>query len=997
MDIFQTFRKKAETTPKEIMIYEEGRQISYLEAYQMVNYWSLEIEKKLSGDEKRVLLKLNHSYRIIIAILSVMKLGASFVPIPSDADPKYIRKIMSYCETDVIISDSYHADFSRQIIMTEELPLDTMTLASKASRHYSYGPQDEVYVLFTSGSTGEPKGCAVLYHNLQYIITNMIHISHCKKNSIYLFSTPYTFDVSITEIFSFLYGAKIFVNDIKNYDDYQKIPSHITKHHITHLAFSPSAFKNMLRTFNAQDWQRMSQSLECVMLAGEVFHKEIFEEWAKSEWDFRLLNLYGPTEGTVYALGHELFKTDNYEGSIPIGLPLEGCHYQIDQPNEAGIGELVLIGEGVVKGYINNTQEEKKRFKKLPDGENSYRTGDLVSVKNNIVYYHGRSDDQVQINGIRIELGEIEYRIKQIPSVEEAVVLYEDQRLILFVQLSYEDYLEEKLKAHLPRHMLPNIQKRVDEFPLNRNNKIDRKKLLEIYKLEKQGKEDLGNLHAVSLEEKILKLMNVCLQGKGTLSAVSDDFYEFGADSLDTFLLISQLEQELKCKLPIDLIYQLRTPREIALRISRDESVEGEREVRAATQNEKAYKNLPTLTAQVKTYLYPFTVNSTNTYQALYLQGYYYYKRLKSTVTFTYELDEGYDEKEIQTVLAELIANHPILYTELEEIDGLIYFKEKPIPADFSVPVFDAGVSDIPWTSILLDNYSEELYYCRYHQGLLALFILVKQYNRYTILGLLDHTIADGASISLLKNKLGELLKGKKQEKVPAYQNYCWKIYLANRDIDEALQHWYLKYLKKCHIQNKDRLLTLKTGSSYLTVEISKLSFQNNLDLTKYISFLVGQKLSPVLQQDHLSLRTMVNLREYSNFPYQNSLGDLHCSISMFYKAGESYAHFSDRAERVYALFAEDFFRHSSYLMNRSGVDLQKKKQLQAITEAADIVSINYGGTLTEKELKSYQVDVPKMQARLNKIHPRLYVTAFMTSQTLHIFMNKELNKVNGG
>ncbi|MCJ0565716.1 AMP-binding protein, partial [Enterococcus cecorum] len=187
------------------------------------------------------------------------------------------------------------------------------------------------------------------------------------------------------------------------------------------------------------------------MLAGETFKKDIFVEWKNNNWNFDLWNMYGPTEATVYATAFKLSKDADYPSSIPIGRVLEDVTYFIDKKDDRGIGELVLGGKGISGGYINNDDENNKKFINI-NNKRYYRTGDLFSEdKHGVLYFHGRNDDQVQLNGIRVELGEIESRILGISEVVEAVVLYNQKKLIAFIQVRNNIDLQPKLVEILPR------------------------------------------------------------------------------------------------------------------------------------------------------------------------------------------------------------------------------------------------------------------------------------------------------------------------------------------------------------------------------------------------------------------------------------------------------------------------------------------------------------------------------------------------------------------
>lgn len=984
MDIFGTFLNEVKEKPDQIMIYDDRLKLSYSETLQLVNHYAYEIENATKGNNKRILLNLSHSYKIVIAILAVIKTGNSFVPISKKYSSTQYKVLSSICDTDIIITDKHLNDTDmKEIFMADSINKDKDILHTT---HQHYSDDDEVYVLFTSGSTGDPKGCSVTYKNLKYIIKNMISISKCNNDSKYCFTTPYTFDVSMTEIFSFMYGASLFVCDTSEYEKFRNFPYFIKQNNLTHLAISPSGLKNMYYSYTEDELNAMGDTLKCVMVAGEAFKKEIFEKWKENKWNYSLWNLYGPTEATVYATGYELSRKKTYSNFIPIGHSLLGATYSIENKDDNGVGELVVGGEGITNGYINNEIEKQKRFF-YKENVKFYRTGDLVSINEGLLIHHGRNDEQIQINGIRVELGEIESQILKIPGVHEAVVLYNNNILIATVQLNEQIDIKKMLKQKLPRYMIPNIFRVVESFELNTSNKIDRKKVLKDFLEEsKKKKNQYTNEKSETTEIEILSIMKECLQNKGEINSITDDFYECGANSLDTFLFINKLEKKYNKKISVDNMYSLRTAENISNYL-----LKNAHETKSIVSAKTEYNKIPDLTLKVKDYLYNKNEEVNNMYKALYLQGFYYHHKLNSAITFTYSVSDRFQADQIKEAIQILIKQNNILASKLQEDNNILYFKEYNISEDFKIPEIEFESYDHNMLDFISDNYSHEMYYSRYNGGYLSLFILVKQGNNYTVVGILDHTIADTASISLIKNKLGEILSFNNVSKSLSYKEYCQMINLKNNNIKEALNHWYINKLKLCKTDNKNILFKGDMETDYLKIDISEIPFESNLDIVKHLGYIVGTKVNNILEQEYLSLRTIVNLREYKNFAFKNTLGDLHSSVSMFWRKGNTFEEFSKRADKVFSVFTEELFRHSSYLMNNSNVDETSKNQLKNITDNADIVSINYGGTIEENDLNDYIQSTPKLQEKLFNINKRIYVTAFMCNKKLHVFINKKM------
>lgn len=983
MDIFRCFVDRVKNTPKEIMIYDGEREISFDEVFQMVNYYSERILEKTGGRRKRILLQLEHSYRIIICILSILKTGNSYVPIAKDASVERIKKIGEYCSSNIIMTDTQHFYDMNEIYLGEDV-----CNQEGSFDYFRFNNKDEVYVLFTSGSTGKPKGCSISYRNLCYIMRNMLKIGAWNSSSRICFSTPYTFDVSTTEIYGFVYGAGIYVCNTAKTDLFKRFPYIVFDNKITHLALSPSSLKNMFNAYTNEQLDLMGEALKCVMVAGEAFKKEIYYRWSDSGWNYRLLNLYGPTEATVYATGYELHKGDVYENSIPIGKTLDGCVYYIDKEDKNGVGELVLGGEGVASGYINNPDEHKKRFI-MKDNMLYYRTGDLVSLDNDILYYHGRNDDQVQINGIRVELGEIESRINELDEIKENVVLYYNGILIAFLIMQKNmvfsiSEIRSKLLKRMPRYMIPNSFKKVDKFQLNESNKIDRKRVLEDYLKEKNK-----SLFTESVDsdcELVLRMMKDCLEDNGAALTINDDFFEFGGDSLNTLLLITKLESAFQVTLDSDIIYSCRSCKKIVQYI--DEMIKNSR-MPIAENEDIVYDMIIDLTKQVKHYLY----NNNNfikcSYEAMYIQKYYYDRKLNSPISFKYEIGTDYTLAEVKEAILKLLLENSILNSKIRVKDDWVYFDEFE-PEKLEIPVIELPYENRMFIDFIIKNYSEELFYSRYSRGFLSLFILVKIAGRITVIGMLDHTIADGASVSILKLKIGDILNNKNHQETIAYRDYCQYIRSEQCNIDTILDNWYMKLLDAGKIKNKKQLLeSRETKTCHYVLE--NIQDDSNTSIIKCVGYWLGKKLHDWIENECVALRCIINLRDYCNVSLKSTLGDLHASLSFFYCRGDSYNMFSDRVEKVISLLGDFCSHHSLYIEDNRYSDETRVGELTNLIDDAEFISISYQGVVTDEELVQYEKEMSEAHSRLSSANARLFVTVFYNRGNVHIFLNKKI------
>lgn len=993
-DLFDIFYKHAVENPEDVMIYTTKERITYGDALKIVEHCANEIISATGSKSTRILLYLDHGYKIITSILAVLKTGNSYVPVRKEEHLSNLYDIASYCNSNLVITDSVLPDNFQQIHLPDN-PLCFIDYVS--SEHYCYKPEDEVYVLFTSGSTGKPKGCSVTHQNLCYILSNMVEISAVEKGDVYCFSTPYTFDVSATEIYSFMYGAKILVFDPSRYDCFKVFPQIMANYGVTHYALSPSGLKNLIDAYDDVQLETFVSHLKCVMVAGEAFKKSIFDVWESRKWSFRLLNLYGPTEATVYATQHEFHHGDILTDGVPIGTCLQGCSAFIDQPNELGVGELILCGEGVSAGYINDSIANKEKFIQI-NGMQCYRTGDLVSQKNGLYYYHGRNDDQVQVNGIRVELGEIEHRILAVNEIREAVVLHHDNLLIAFICLKpdcentfYE--IEERVKSILPRYMYPNIFRFVDKMPLNASNKTDRKRLLSEYLSEK--KQYTSRKVQKDTEATVLGLMKDCLSDKAVSYDECLNFFENGADSLDSFLLLTKLEKEYNLPLGIDIIYLYKTHTRISQYI--DEQISCNDDV--CNENSDSltisdlYSKIPPLSEEVKRYLYRTNVTLIDKYKAIHTQKGYYRSFFEGAICFDYVLPHHYTSSEIKTALIRLFKNEPILYSRLCCENSGLFFEQYDVDESLMLPSISVEQVSSEFLEFILKNYSKEVYYARYHNGFLALFMIVQDKLSSYILGILDHTIADASTVSILKSKLGSVLMNEQLSQGLSYKDYCSRVQKNNRDVSKVLSSPYFQKLLMAEYPDRVGFVeNLCPQHSYFVRDVQE---GGSIDKSIFLSYIMGQLVGRLLPNKYVGIRTLFNLREYNGYSFKGTLGDMHVGITLVYEKGMAFKRFFQEAIASLNVFSEKMFCPTYIVEDETLGTQEERAKLELMLDNANLLHVNYLGEFNDSELDNCKASIHALQDHLYSITKAIYVTAVSNNGHLHIFVNKTLEDVN--
>ena len=996
-DIFGEFINRVMCSPSDYMIISEEIKISYEEAYKYVNFISEKIIEATNGERSRIILRLTHSHKIILSILAVLKTGNSYVPTRRDLSAEELMEIACDCNTTVIILDEDEPIDMHRIILSANIDAG-MIVPTKD--HKVYSTNDEIYVLYTSGSTGKRKGCSITYGNLLYIIENMRVIGQGEIGDVYCFSTPYTFDVSTIEIYSFLYGAKIFVCDTGMYEHFKRFPKLVNEFSITHLAVSPSSLKNMIRSYDNAQWSLMNHSLKCVMVAGEAFKKEIFEEWDKERWSFRLINLYGPTEATVYATMFELQHGDDYTNGIPIGKCLNNCEYTIDKKDGAKIGELILLGAGIANGYINNRQESEHRFLTI-DNKKAYKTGDLVSEHNGLVFYHGRNDDQIQINGIRVELGEIETYITAIKEINEAVVLHYKGVLIAIVLLNRGETMDDErlktmLQQQMPRYMIPNIISFVSEMPLNTSNKIDKKKLLNDFLTQKNTSAlDVRDDGVDDVQNKTLKIMRSCLEDKPFLLREKDDFFENGGDSLSAVLLTTELERCFDLKINVDMIYLLRTAEKIAQHIHNN-SLGGikrnPKNIENRCKGVELFSKLIQLNTCIKEYIYETDTMPTSHYDAIDIQNAYYKRNTKLVVSFVFDLENSYSYDQIKRSLVDLLRSNPVLRSKLIMQPNKLIFEEYDIPSKISFPEIYLESEIETVIDYIEKNTANEIYYARYLNGFLSLFVIVQMPDKTKVIGFLDHTIADAHCVSIIKRDIGASLAGKPIGIPKKFEEYCKCIKENNSELEKVSTNWFIGQLRSTVINDRKRAIEEFTiGPTSLVVPRPKES--SSSEISVYIAYVIGGLLLKRLSNDSIALKTIIDLRESPESYFYSSIGDYHHSIPLYYKRGMPYEEFRENSRNIITMYTHHYFSPKDAIRFDLMAEKSARLELAEVMHNCSITTINYIGECEEKDLSQFRTEVVAAHDGVLRNHfaSNINITAVSCGETLHIFMNRGL------
>jgi amino acid adenylation domain-containing protein len=443
-------------------------------------------------------LRLRRGNKQLASILALIKLGKAFIPLDTDWPEHRVNQIVEQADLKLII-DKQTLDG----IPLEDLPTDSLNIEAKSL-------ESTFYALFTSGSTGIPKGCVIS----EFAFLN--YLDHCRNNyfqnadgsNIHVF-TPLTFDFTLT---SFLGGIAFGCSVILHSEDdniYDSLYIALNDDKSSVLKLTPSHI-----SLAEKDWFSLSSS-KILIVGGEALTEFQIAKCLDGTTN-RLINEYGPTEATVGCVYYEIKPND----APLIGLPINGMGVMILDEDSRLVskgqeGELCLFGNGLSDGYLNDVKRTDQSFQKW-NGDSSfliYRTGDLVKMQHDgQLLFISRKDGQIKLNGYRIETDEISFAVKEICGLNSHSLVIENgpsKQLVTFVEglLPNINILDE-VKKWLPSYMLPSRIIELDNFPVTTNGKFDHQKLrrnyLEKYKQEAFDKNEILNIQEILEEWKML-------------------------------------------------------------------------------------------------------------------------------------------------------------------------------------------------------------------------------------------------------------------------------------------------------------------------------------------------------------------------------------------------------------------------------------------------------------------------------------------------------------
>jgi amino acid adenylation domain-containing protein/thioester reductase-like protein len=559
----QKFQSFSASSGSRIAIRSQDRYLTYGELHAQAAGLAQQLHARGVRPGQLVLVFMPRSPASVAAMLAVMMSGAAYTVVEASGSPQeQLSRIAQIAPDLVIVAEELEPLAARSGLPYCLTGFEQTAAAPAALQALPAVSNDATaYVLFTSGSTGVPKGVAVSHGNLAHYCTGLIEKLGLPGGMTYAHVSTLSADLGNTSLFLSLWsGGTLYLAGEHERKDPLAMVTALQRHHVNVLKITPTHWRAILDT--AQAAGAHAARLDWLILGGERLQTSLARKTLESGLARRLVNHYGPTETTIGVAIHPVALDSlcaDDVASVPIGRPFGQTTVRIktadDRLGTVGCeGELYIGGPSVAQGYRHQPETTRERFVSLERaGDRYYRTGDWVrSDAQGTLTFLGRVDRQVKVNGYRVELEHVERVLQTLPAIRQAVVVHHhhedrDHLLCAYEGVAQPDApLREEARQCLPGYMVPAVFLHHACLPTNANGKVDtltlKRHLIEALLLKRAPRPAPG-VAAPAGEDLRDALMRLFGQYVGTPEFSPDDnFFDLGADSLDAIQLISELQ-----------------------------------------------------------------------------------------------------------------------------------------------------------------------------------------------------------------------------------------------------------------------------------------------------------------------------------------------------------------------------------------------------------------------------------------------------------------------
>lgn len=495
--IVRIIKDWSEKTPNAIFFDEGETSFSFSELEKASNSLAFYLEENFKN-KKNIIVYGGQSSRMVIGFLACTKSGHGYIPIDAHTPVERVQMILEESDATCVLALNEWPLRDMKVPLIDQVLFDELIKKDeKPSLKDVVSGNDIYYTIFTSGTTGKPKGVQITYSNLESFCDWMTSEFSLKEGQRFLCQAPFSFDLSVMDLYpALLTGGTLVPMEKQMVESFPLLFSSIPKMSLNVWVSTPSLVEICLLNpdFNSEKLP----TIENFQFCGEELPHIVAQKLIDRFPDADIYNTYGPTEATVAITSVPITQSvlDDNE-RLPLGKVKSDTQLIIlnDEGvalSEGEVGEIIIVGPGVSVGYFNNPEKTKEAFFSY-NGQPAYRTGDAGLIKNELLYYKGRLDFQIKWHGYRIELGDIDHHLTMIETVRNACVVpkynknHKVQQLIAYVvckDLINDDeketinYLKDQLLNSVMDYMVPQRYVFVESLPLTPNGKVDRKFLI---------------------------------------------------------------------------------------------------------------------------------------------------------------------------------------------------------------------------------------------------------------------------------------------------------------------------------------------------------------------------------------------------------------------------------------------------------------------------------------------------------------------------------------
>jgi amino acid adenylation domain-containing protein len=575
--VHQLVELQAERRPDAVAVVHGEKQISYGELNHRANQLAHYLRKHGVGLETRVGVLMERSVEWIVALLGILKAGGVYVPLDGSYPAQRLRFMVEDAAVRLLLTESGQPNLDAEEVVYLDAGWEWLESESGENLEHVTQAEDLAYLMYTSGSTGQPKGVGVTHRAINRLVSNTNYVKFDENDRVAQISNA-SFDAATFEIWgALLNGSRLVVLEKETALSPAELGRKLVDQQISVLFLTTALFNHV-----GQTQPEIFGSLNYMVFGGDAVDARSVQRVLEAGKPRHLVNGYGPTEGTTFTTAYEATEVDIGARTIPIGRALSNTEvWVLDQQGWMApvgvVGELCIGGDGLARGYLGRPELTAEKFVPHPysreAGARLYRTGDLVRYRSdgNIEFLR-RMDQQVKVRGFRVELGEIESVLNQYWAIRESVVVDTkdssgNTRLIAYIV--FEDGVEATaseilalLQEKLPSYMLPSAFVTIEEIPLTANGKLDRRALPQ------PEQNDVGVSFVAPRSEMEKLVADIWREILGIKQVgVESNFFDLGGHSLLATRVMNRIRERCGIELPLRVLFETPTVASLAARL----------------------------------------------------------------------------------------------------------------------------------------------------------------------------------------------------------------------------------------------------------------------------------------------------------------------------------------------------------------------------------------------------------------------------------------------